>query len=131
MKILSFLLALLPVAAFATDRPVSPEEFERLVTGRTLSYATNGVAFGAEDYLSNRRVRWSFLDGECTEGKWYALEEQICFVYDDIPAPQCWQFFMQGDQLTAKFTSDPTASQVYQTADQEEPLMCLGPEVGV
>jgi len=130
MKRLAVLLALLPSVAPA-DGPITPEEFERLVTGKTFSYASGGIAYGAEDYLDNRRVRWSFLDGDCTEGEWYVSGDQICFVYDDIPSPQCWTFYLRGGRLTAQFQSDPAATELYETAREDEPLYCKGPKIGV
>lgn len=131
MKALSLLLCVVPIAAAAADRPVTPEEFERLVTGKTYSYANGSATYGAETYFDNRRVRWSFLDGECTDGEWYVAGEQICFVYDDIPDPQCWQFYMRGGRLTARFQNDPTATELYETQQRDEPLYCKGPDVGV
>ena len=91
-------LGLLPVESGA-ETPMSAADFEARVTGKTLTYSNEGVAYGAEEYLSDRRVRWSFLDGECQEGRWYVAGDQICFVYDDIPDPQCWRFYVAGLSL--------------------------------
>lgn len=113
-----------------TQQSISPQEFEAIVTGQTFSYASEGRPFGAEEYLNNRRVRWSFLDGECLEGHWYSDGPQICFVYEDIPDPQCWQFFLDGGQLLARFENDPTVQNVYETSRMNEPLYCKGPKVG-
>ena len=121
----------MPVVAFAADRPVSPSEFEAIVAGRTLSYSTRGVEYGAEEYLNNRRVRWSYLNGDCEEGSWYAKGPQVCFIYDDLPSPQCWQFYLRDGRLLARFEDNPEATELYELDRREEPLMCLGPEVGV
>ncbi len=132
MKIyLSLLLLLGPTLALAADRAISPEEFERLVTGKTYAYANGTATYGAETYFDNRRVRWSFLDGDCTDGEWYVSGEQICFIYDDIPNPQCWQFYMQGGRLTARYENDPSSTELYETRQSDEPLYCKGPDVGV
>lgn len=131
MKILAFLLCFLPFAALAADRPMTAEEFERITTGKTFNYASGGVAYGAEEYLENRRVRWTFLDGECSEGEWYASGEQICFVYDNIPNPQCWYFYDRGGQLAARFVGQSETTDLFETARRDEPLMCLGPRIGV
>ena len=131
MKYVFALLLFLPAAIFASERPVSPAEFERMVTGKTYSYANGLSVYGAETYLENRRVRWSFLDGKCTDGKWYVSGEQICFVYDDIPNPQCWQFYMVDGSLTARFENDPQSTELYQTQPREEPLYCPAPYLGV
>lgn len=129
-RILAFLL-FVPMVAQASDRPITPEEFERIVTGKTFSYAAEGTPYGAEEYFDNRRVRWSFLDGECSEGEWYASGEQICFVYDSIPTPQCWYFFEESGRLSARFVGQSTTTALFETARMDEPLQCLGPKIGV
>ncbi|MGR3511757.1 MAG: hypothetical protein ACU0GG_03265 [Paracoccaceae bacterium] len=129
-RILAFLL-FVPMVAQASDRPITPEEFERIVTGKTFSYAAEGTPYGAEEYFDNRRVRWSFLDGECSEGEWYASGEQICFVYDNIPTPQCWYFFEENGRLSARFVGQSTTTDLFETARMDEPLQCLGPKIGV
>lgn len=130
LRALFILLVCLPTAGLAQTR-LTPQEFEARVTGKTMTYSSGGAPYGAEEYLENRRVRWSFLDGECQDGHWYVSGEQICFVYDDIPGPQCWQFFSSGSRLMARFENDPAQTELYETARAEEPLMCLGPKIGV
>ncbi len=123
-------LAAAPLHA-APDRPLSPAEFEAMVTGKTFTYSLSGTPYGAEEYHENRRVTWTFLDGKCQEGEWYVSGEQICFLYETIPGEQCWTFYMSGGRLTARFGNDPAATAIYETAQDNEPLMCLGPEIGV
>ena len=131
--ILSF--ACLSVLALTADagagQPMTAEEFEAYTTGRTLTYSAMGVDFGIEEYLENRRVRWSFLDGECEEGVWYPAGEMICFVYETFPDPQCWTFYDEPGGLRALFMNDPEETELYETRASDGPLMCLGPEVGV
>ena len=117
--------------AGAADRPLTAEAFERHTTGKTLSYASPTGPFGAEDYLPDRRVRWSYLDGECIDGSWYPEGDQICFVYDGLSAPQCWSFYLRGGRLMAMFENDPSSTTLYETAEMSEPLLCLGPKIGV
>lgn len=132
MRIILAVLLFLPTLAFAAaDRPLTGEEFERIVTGKTFSYSNGGVPYGAEEYLDNRRVRWTFLDGECTEGEWYEAGEEICFVYDDIPDPQCWRFYDRGGRLSAQFSGQSSDTELFETSRMDEPLYCIGPEVGV
>lgn len=131
MKTLVILLSLLPFAALAAERPITAEEFERIVTGKTFSYSNGGLPYGAEEYLDDRRVRWTFLDGECIDGTWYQSGEQICFIYDSIPSPQCWYFFERSGRLTARFVGQSEATDLFETARQDEPLYCLGPKIGV
>ena len=124
-------LTLAAVPAFAAaERPMSPAEFEAMVTGKTFTYSVDGQAYGAEEYHKNRRVTWTFLDGECQDGTWYVSGEQICFAYEKIETHQCWTFYMSGGQLSARFGDDAEATALYETAQNKEPLMCLGPEIG-
>jgi hypothetical protein len=110
---------------------MTASEFEGYVTGKTLYFGLQGEAYGVEEYLSDRRVRWSFLDGNCKDGFWYEQEDQICFVYEDSPDPQCWSFFKEGSGLRAVFENDPTSTVLYEALQNDEPMMCLGPDVGV
>ena len=99
--------------------------------GRTFTYAENGTAYGAEEYLPGRRVRWSFLDGQCKAGFWWEEAGQICFAYEDNPEPQCWRFFMGEAGLVAHYTSSDDAAPLYEVGQSSDPLLCLGPETGV
>ncbi|MGX9354772.1 hypothetical protein ACS3SW_06305 [Roseobacteraceae bacterium S113] len=112
--------------------PLSGDAFERYVQGQTLYFGSEGIEYGAEEYLENRRVRWSFLDGKCKEGIWYeAPGSQICFVYEDRPdEAQCWVFETTAGGLTATFQG-PSERVLYEARRSEEPMLCLGPEVGV
>lgn len=121
-------LTALPAAA---AEPMTAAEFERYVTGKTLYYGESGRAYGVEEYLPDRQVRWSFLDGRCKDGLWYEEAGQICFVYEDSPEPQCWSFFREGAGLRAIFENDPESTVLYEAEQDDEPMLCLGPEVGV
>ncbi|MCR8546524.1 hypothetical protein M4578_01685 [Salipiger sp. P9] len=128
--ICAVLLSLLPLPLLAAQ-PMSAEEFERYVLGKTLYFGYDGSAYGVEEYLPDRQVRWSFLDGKCKDGFWYEEAGMICFVYDDQPAPQCWSFFREGGGLRAIFENDPENTVLYEARQDDAPMMCLGPEVGV
>jgi hypothetical protein len=121
-------LGLAALPAIAQDA-MTGAEFEAYTSGKTLLYGTDGEVYGGEDYLPNRRVRWSFLDGRCITGEWYESAPFICFVYDDDPTPVCWTFFETPDGLAAYLNGDE-AQALYETGESPEPLMCLGPEVG-
>lgn len=129
-QILAALLALAS-ALPAVSQSMNASEFEAYTTGKTLYYGQDGSAYGAEIYLQNRRVRWSFLDGECKEGYWYEQGPQICFVYEDRTDPQCWIFNRQSTGLMATFVGDPGGSELYEAQDLGEEMLCLGPKVGV
>ena len=112
--------------------PMTAAEFESYTTGKTLFFGQSGEAYGAEEYLDNRRVRWSFLDGDCRDGVWYPAGDQICFLYEDRPdVPQCWIFTRGGGGLIAEFQGDDAQSDLYEAQDLGEEMLCLGPEVGV
>jgi len=128
---LPLLLAASPLLAL--DGPMSAAQFDAYSNGKTFYYGAGGEAYGVEEYMDDQRVRWSFLDGECKEGRWY--EEKaglICFVYDDTPGePQCWSFYLGPQGLVARFENDPERTELYEVQNSEEPMMCLGPKVGV
>ena len=120
------LLLLSPLPAAAAEY-MSGEAFEAYTRGKTLFFGQNGAPYGAEIYLDNRRVKWSFLDGECKEGQWYEEGEMICFVYEDDPSPHCWTFQLSGERLIARFENNPAATELYEAQDIGEEMICLGP----
>ncbi len=130
----SAVLSLAVGLAGATPAPAQDEmtgaEFEAYTAGKTLLFGTGGKVYGGEDYLPDRQVRWSFLDGKCLDGYWYEAAPFICFVYEDEPTPVCWSFFETPGGLVA-FLNGDEAEKLYETGEAEEPLLCLGPEVGV
>lgn len=117
--------------SLAHAQPMSAAQFEAYVTGKTLYFGESGNPYGAEEYLGNRRVRWSFLDGQCQDGQWYEDQGQICFVYENTPDPQCWSFYQEGNGIRAVFENDPNNTVLYEARQSQTPMMCLGPEVGV
>ncbi len=129
---------LIPALIFASataaiaDTPMSGAEFDQYATGKTLYFGSDGGAYGAEQYLPGRRVIWTFLDGECEEGSWYESGNFICFAYDSRPEdPQCWIFLKSGDGVSALFDGDPQARELIEVQQNDEPLICPGPKVGV
>jgi len=129
--VLALVLVLPTGGAGAAQDSMSAEAFDRYTRGKTFYYGSGGEPYGAEEYLDNRRVRWTFLDGQCREGRWYEAEGQICFVYEDRPEPQCWSFRRAEGGLVARFENDPDHRELYEVRQSDEPLMCPGPEVGV
>lgn len=118
-------------AAASAQQAMTGAEFDAYSRGKTFYFAEGGTPYGAEEYLDNRRVRWSFLDGECKDGEWYEDGKMICFVYEDRPDPQCWTFVQSAAGLIATFQNDPTLTELYEVQKSPEPLLCLGPKVGV
>ena len=117
--------------AGSTAAPLSAEAFDRYTQGRTLFYGYGGALYGVERYLPGRRVIWSFLDGRCQEGHWYEEAGQICFLYEDREAPQCWSFELSAGRLTARFENNPAATELYEAEDIGEEMLCYGPDTGV
>ncbi|MCC5974699.1 MAG: hypothetical protein JJT81_11670 [Rubellimicrobium sp.] len=113
------------------DTPLSAEAFERLVTGRTMTFGLEGEEpYGIERYLPGRRVTWAFIGEACIEGHWFAEGANICFAYEDGTGPECWQFFKDGDGLIAHFTGDGTTEDEqglrYSVRDAAIGLVCPG-----
>lgn len=110
---------------------MSANEFEAYVTGEIFIFSKGGVPRGIEEYRPNRQVRWSFLDEHCKRGRWYPSGEQICFVYEDGTGPQCWTVFRASGSLQARFAGDSPGTRLWEIYASDEPMQCLGPEVGV
>ena len=127
---------LLCVAAFlsapiANADPMSAAEFDAYTKGKILFFGRSGRTYGAKVYLENRRVRWSFLDGICKDGRWYEDAGEICFVYEDRTDPQCWSFEEGPGGLIAQFESNPDSVDLYEAQDSDDEMICLGPQIGV
>lgn len=118
-------------APFAQAAPLSAEAFDDYTRGKTLYFSEQGETYGAERYLPGRRVEWSFLDGTCKSGEWHAEGRSICFVYEDRPDPQCWEFERTSTGLRATFMGDAQSTELYEAEQSSEPLYCVGPKIGV
>ena len=129
-RVLLFLFLALS-APLAAQTPMTAEEFDAYTKGKTLFFGQNGQAYGAEIYHDNRRVEWSFLDGECQSGEWYEDRGLICFVYENNPDPQCWSFVESPGGLIARFENRPDTTELYEAQDIGQEMICLGPKVGV
>ena len=127
--------ALCLLFAFATSAgaqtQLTAEEFDAYTLGKTLSYSSMGEPYGVEQYLSNRRVRWAFVDDTCRIGHWYEDAGNICFVYEHDATPQCWTFHLDEGKLMARFISDELGTELNELNQTPEPLACTGPDVGV
>ncbi|MBM2574832.1 hypothetical protein JQC91_00815 [Jannaschia sp. Os4] len=125
-------LALCAAPAWA-ERPVSPAEFEQMVTGRTLHFDRYGAPFGSEQYFDDKRVIWAFEDGQCQRGIWFEnAGGDICFVYDGDPTPQCWSFLeMPGGAFHARANGAEPADDLVTRETVDEDLDCPLPDLGV
>jgi hypothetical protein len=111
--------------------PLTAEEFDSLTRGRTMTWAEFGTVYGVEQYLPDRRVRWTVLGDDCKTGHWYMNGPAICFQYEDDPAPDCWEITRSGTDLLARYTTNPAEAEPVVVQETTEPLACFGPEVGV
>ncbi|MEM8729210.1 MAG: hypothetical protein AAGF79_04755 [Pseudomonadota bacterium] len=131
MRIALLILSVLLTCPAIAQTPMGAEAFDRYTRGKTLFFGAEGSPYGVERYLDNRRVIWSFLDGQCQNGVWYEENGQICFIYEDRLDPQCWTFYEGPNGLIARFENDPEATELYEAQDIGEDMLCYGPEVGV
>ncbi|MEM9550495.1 MAG: hypothetical protein AAGA05_04925 [Pseudomonadota bacterium] len=127
----ALLIFLLTGQTALAQAAMTAEEFDQYTRGKTLFYGADGAAYGVERYLEDRRVIWSFLDGECKNGMWYEDNGQICFVYEDRFDPQCWTFLQGPNGLIARFMNDPQQTELYEAQDLGDEMLCYGPDVGV
>ena len=111
--------------------PMTGDEFDAFVTGKTMDYIAQGQLFGREVYLPGRRVRWAFTYDECKTGSWYADGPHICFLYDGDPEPKCWTVWVDGEGLAASYITDTPEIAPRQVLETDQPLACEGPDVGV
>ena len=123
-------LALAATPAFA-DAPLTAEEFEAHVTGKTVTYQQYENVFGIEEYLPGRKVRWSTAPDECQYGSWFPEADKICFVYEYNPTPICWTFWMKDGALVALSETGIAGEELYEVDASDQGLPCPGPDIGV
>lgn len=121
-------LVALPAAA---ETPLTAQDFEAHVTGKTVTYRQFDSVFGIEEYLDGRKVRWSTAPDECQYGTWYPQGDAICFVYEYDPTPACWTFWMRDGALVALSDTGVPGEELYETDASDQGLPCPGPDVGV
>ncbi len=130
LPLLIIAAAALVQTAAAGQSPMTAEEFEAYVTGRTLTFGTDGVPYGIEEFREGRRTTWAFMGEECREGVWFESDSYICFAYEDDPQTHCWQFFQTDAGLRARFQGDPPGNDLYEIEQSDRPLICPGPQIG-
>ena len=103
------LICLMATPAMAQDA-MNAAEFDAYTRGKTLTFRNAGAeAYGIDQYQDNRRVIWSFLDGDCSNGVWHESNVSICFRYNFDPDPKCWKFYDDPEELRAVSPAAPTA----------------------
>ncbi|MBA3909413.1 MAG: hypothetical protein C0524_05880 [Rhodobacter sp.] len=120
----------LAASAAQAEAPLSAEAFDALTQGRTMTWAEFGQVYGVEQYLPDRRVRWTVLGGDCRTGHWYADGPAICFLYEDRLDPVCWEVTEGPSGLLARLTSNPKEVDPVVIEETTDRLACFGPEVG-
>ena len=123
---------LLVLSALATpaaaEDPMTAAAFDAYTRGQTMTFQLqSGVTHGVESYLPDQRVIWSPAPGVCTQGRWFARDGDICFVYEDDPEPKCWQVFQTTNGIRAEYTTRPDSSPIFEARRSREPLICPGP----
>ena len=107
------------------ETPMTAAEFEAYVTGKILTFGSPKIGnYGVEQYLPDRRVRWSALDGECIKGEWYAEGDDICFLYVGDPEPKCWEVYQTSDGIRAEYTSTDSGTILFEAKEDPEALIC-------
>lgn len=132
MRALGLSLALTIFAnAAVAETPMTGAEFDADVTGKTVTYDYGNGLFGTEEYLPDRRVRWAFEGDSCIYGTWYQAEDQICFLYENDPTPQCWLYFLEGGAIRGRYMGPGGGWEINESARTTQGLSCAGPDVGV
>jgi hypothetical protein len=129
--ITSVAMSLLCATQSLAETPMTAAEFDAYATGKTLTYSVGGEIYGAEQYLTGRRVVWAVKGDDCTDGVWYEDAGLICFVYEGLGTPQCWNFYLDPTGVRAEFVGDGPGSELSEVAQSPAPLSCAGPDVGV
>ncbi len=101
LKYITLILISIAQPSFA-ETIVSPNEFERLSTGKTLYFSFEGRPFGVEQFFNGRRSKWRFEDGNCEDGEWFAENDLICFNYEGNLETQCWHFLKTDEGYGAR-----------------------------
>lgn len=119
------------VQADGAPRPMTEQEFAARVTGKTFFFSQAGQSFGAESYEPDRSVTWTYGDGACVDGGWYAEDDQICFAYlGNESDPICWHFFDTAGTITARIVGADPLEDLTVTGEIDKVLPCMAPGVG-
>lgn len=126
----ALLAALLLASPAWAETPLTADDFDALTQGRNLAWSKIGSVYGLEQYLPDRRVRWSAVDQDCKTGHWYPEGPAICFQYEGDSQPDCWIITRSGTGFTAHYTLDAPEAPPVTLAETPEAPACFGPEIG-
>jgi len=135
IRLLVMILALLPAAAPSPaaqqgEAVLSPEAFDAYVRGKTLYFAQQGKPYGAEQYLPGNRSIWRYADGQCSRGRWYVRNRQICFLYEGERDEQCWLFLKKTAGYAARAVGREPEADLDVIWQDDRALDCALPEPG-
>ncbi len=123
-----FVWALLSFALNSTANAqslLSGDDFDAYTAGKTFLFGRKDQGgYGAEQYLTDRKILWSNLDGTCDTGSWFDNNGQTCFFYEHSPYFQCWNFYLKDGELTAEFLGVTSGSPFYTVTETTEDLTC-------
>jgi hypothetical protein len=124
-------LTLVLAAPALSETLMTVEEFEAWSTGQTLDYYDGGIYWGSEQHLPGRKTLDADAEGPCRHGLWFPQGDAVCFQYEDIEGTFCWNFWRDGERVTAKTVDAPPEMTPYDVLISDAPLDCPGPDVGV
>jgi hypothetical protein len=127
---MAFALVIGLANAALADPAITADAFDALTRGKTMTWSDGGAAYGVEQYLPDRRVRWTAFGDTCVTGHWYAKADLICFQYEHREDPACWTIRQTGDTMIAVDADDPQGVFPVTVAETDVPLVCAGPDVG-
>jgi hypothetical protein len=106
------------------DPPLSATAFEAMVEGRTFDTRNLTGRYGVETFLPGRRAIWRDA-GQCLEGTWRPVGDQICFDYQGDPFTYCWTYHDRGGWLMAWLDGDRTSEPIM-LYPSEDVVTCEG-----
>jgi hypothetical protein len=104
-------LGLAWAATAQSDPPLTAEEFEAYVQGRTFDTYDDTGRYGVETFLPGRRSIWRDTE-QCLEGSWRPEGDQICFDYEGDPFQYCWTYHDRGGWLMSWLDGDRSAAPI-------------------
>lgn len=129
VRLSAVLLAMALSSTAEAETPLTGEEFEAHVEGRSFVFGTPlNPRFGVEQYLPDRRVIWSAAPGECLEGVWYPKDGAICFQYEDTRDPRCWRVTREGTGVKAELLGGDSPFVLFELGETDPPV-CPGPDL--
>lgn len=110
---------------------ITPDEFEKLSTGKTLYFSQDGISYGVEQFFKGRRSKWRYSDGICEDGEWFALGDLICFNYENGLETQCWHFLKTDKGYAARAEGAPKTEVITLEHIDTKPVLCSGEGLSV